>query len=113
MKKTFDDDIPVLTEVIRTNEAISASIASPSATNVSDDANAKWQHWQHEIYENVLQNLLGDLTPNLSAQIHQHVSQAVEQLSEQITQQIKTSLENALRETVDRALAEEMRKFKQ
>lgn len=106
MKTPFDDkDIPVLTNVI--GAADTAAIAP-----VTLSPQQQWGQWQHEIHENVLQRLLTDITPGLAQQIEDHLSVAVMHLSDQITQQIRVSLEESLRETVSRAVAEEMQKFK-
>jgi hypothetical protein len=107
MKTPFDDnDIPVLTDVIRAND----SEPAPVAATIS--AEEQWGQWQHEIHENVLQNLLGKVSPELSQQVEEHVSVAMMHLSDQITRQIKIALEEALRDTVSRAVAEEMNKFR-
>jgi hypothetical protein len=107
MKTPFEDmTIPVLTDVI--SSPANAAVPLPDAASVQ----TQWQQWQHEIHENVLQNLLTNITPGLAQQVEEHLSVAVMQLSDQITQQIKVGLEEALRETVSRAVAEEMEKFK-
>ncbi len=107
MKTSFDDSgIPVLTDVIHQTDT---PAVVPQATTSPEQ---QWQQWQHEIRENVLQHLLGKITPGLAEQVEEHVSVAVMQLSDQITQQIKVGLEEALRETVSRAVAEEMGKVK-
>lgn len=119
MKTPFDDaNIPVLTDIIRAPDddlelilpaTSPAPVPQPQAQAPSQP---QWQHWQHEIHENVLQNLLGNINPGLAQQVEEHLSVAVMQLSDQITLQVRLSLEEALRETVARAVAEEMEKFK-
>ena len=100
---------PVALQETAAAAATAAPVPQPQAQAPSQP---QWQHWQHEIHENVLQNLLGNINPGLAQQVEEHLSVAVMQLSDQITLQVRLSLEEALRETVARAVAEEMEKFK-